>query len=276
MPIVTFWNGTGEQCGTTSSCVAFATQLAIEHNMKILLITTSFNDSLIKECFWKQTKSSIFFTKVNHGIENAGIEGLNRLIRSNRITPDSITDYTNVVLTGRLEILLGIEGNIEQFDLVKDKYPQIIDQAGRYYDMVIVDLDNKIGEIAVTEILKKTDIVVALVSQREKNIIKVKNLIEQSDFLKEEKTLITIGNYKSESKYNVKNISRNILKKKSIINTVPYNNLFFDASQEGKIIDLFLRLMSLNEKDKNYFFVSELKRLYENINIKLRMSKMMR
>ena len=276
MPIVTFWNGTGEQCGTSSSCVAFATQLAIEHNIKILVITTSFNDSLIKDCFWKQTKSSIFFTKASSGIENAGIEGLNRLIRSNRITPDAITDYTNVVLTGRLEILLGIEGNIEQFDLVKDKYPQIIDQAGRYYDMVIVDLDNKIGEIAVTEILKKSDIVVALVSQRSNNIIKVKNLIEQSDFLKEEKTLITIGNYKSESKYNVKNISRNILKKKSIINTIPYNNLFFDASQEGKIIDLFLRLMSLNEKNKNYFFVSELKRLYENINIKLRMSKMMR
>ena len=75
MPIVTFWNGTKEHCGTTSSSVAFATQLAMEHNMKILLITTSFNDTLIKDCFWKETKSSLFFKKTSQGVETAGIEG---------------------------------------------------------------------------------------------------------------------------------------------------------------------------------------------------------
>ena len=276
MPIVTFCNGTGEQCGTTSSSVAFATQVAMEHNMKILVLTTSFNDSLIKDCFWKQTKRSIFFKSANQGIENAGIEGLNRLIRSNRITPDSITDYTKVVLTGRLEILLGIEGNTEQFELVKDRYPIIIDQAGRYYDMVVVDLDRGIGEQTTTEILKKSDIVVAMVSQRSKSIIKTKELISQSDFLKDENTLITIGNYMKKTKYNAKNITRNLLKRKNIINTIPYNNLFFEASQEGKIIDLFLRFMSLNEKDENYFFISEIKRLHENINTKLKMVKMMK
>ena len=276
MPIVTFWNGTKEHCGTTSSSVAFATHLAIEHNIKILLITTSFNDSLIYDCFWKQTKSSIFFTKVSQGVDTAGIEGLNRLIRSNRLTPNAITDYTKVVLTGRLEIILGVEGNTEQFELVKTSYAQIIEQASKYYDMVIVDLDNEIGVNPVTEVLKKSDIVVAMISQRSDNIIKTKEIIEKNSFLKQERTLITIGNYMSNSKYNAKNISRNLLKKKEIINTIPYNNLFFEASQEGKIIDLFLKLMSVNVKDENYVFISELKRLYENINAKLRMSKMMR
>ena len=276
MPIVTFWNGTKEHCGTTSSSVAFATQLAMEHNMKILLITTSFNDTLIKDCFWKETKNSIFFKKVNHGVETAGIEGLNRLIRSNRITPNLITDYTRVVLTGRLEIILGVEGNTEQFNLIKESYPMIIDQASKYYDMVVVDLDNEIGENTVQKILKKSDIVIAMISQRFSNIIKTKELIEKSEYLKEEKTLITIGNYRSESKYNAKNISRNLLKIKNVINTIPYNNLFFEASQEGKIIDLFLKLLNVKEHDENYFFVSELKRIYEDINTKLRTSKMMR
>jgi len=276
MPIVTFWNGTKEHCGTTSSSVAFTTQLAMEHNMKILLITTSFNDTLIKDCFWKETKNSIFFKKVNHGVETAGIEGLNRLIRSNRITPNLITDYTRVVLTGRFEIILGVEGNTEQFNLIKESYPMIIDQASKYYDMVVVDLDNEIGENTVQEILKKSDIVIAMISQRFSNIIKTKELIEKSEYLKEEKTLITIGNYRSESKYNAKNISRNLLKIKNVINTIPYNNLFFEASQEGKIIDLFLKLLNVKEHDENYFFVSELKRIYEDINTKLRTSKMMR
>ena len=276
MPIITFWNGTKEHCGTTSSSVAFATQLAIEHNIKILLITTSFNDSLVYDCFWKKTQNSLFFTKVSHGVETAGIEGLNRLIRSNRITPNVITDYTRVVLTGRLEILLGVEGNTEQFNLVKESYAHIIDQAAKYYDMVVVDLDNEIGERSAEEVLKKSDMVVTMISQRSSNIIRTKELIEQRDYLGEQKTLITIGNYRNESKYNAKNISRNLLKKKNIINTIPYNNLFFEASQEGKVIDLFLKLMSLNENNENYVFIAELKRLYENINMKLRMSKMMR
>lgn len=276
MPVVTFWNGTKEHCGTTSSSVAFATQLAMEHNMKILLITTSFNDTLIKDCFWKETKSSLFFKKTSQGVETAGIEGLNRLIRSNRINPNAITDYTRVVLTGRLEIILGVEGNTEQFELVKDSYPHIIDQASKYYDMVVVDLDNEIGKKPVEDVLKKSDIVVTMISQRFSNIIKIKEIIEKSDFLRQEKVLITIGNYRSESKYNAKNISRNILKIKNIINTIPYNNLFFEASQEGRIIDLFLKILNVKEQDENYVFVSEIRRLYENINTKLRMSKMMR
>ena len=276
MPIISFWNGTNEQCGTTSASVAFATQLAIEHNIKILLISTSFNDSLINDCFWKKEKKSIFFAKARHGVETAGIEGLNRLIRSNRMTPNSITDYTKVVLTNRLEIISGIEGNSEQLDLVKEQYVQIVEQAGRYYDMVIVDLDNVIGEYSVIEVLKKSDIVIAMVSQRSNKIIQIRDLINNKDYLKEEKTLITIGNYMKASKYNSKNITRNILKKKNIINTIPYNNLFFEASQEGKIIDLFLKIMNLDERKEDYFLVAEIKRLYENINTKLRMSKMMR
>ena len=37
MSVVTFWNGTDEQCGTTSSAMAFATQVSMEHNIKVLL-----------------------------------------------------------------------------------------------------------------------------------------------------------------------------------------------------------------------------------------------
>ena len=42
--------------GTTSSCIAFATEIAIQHNMKVLLVSTAFNDSLINESFWQDKK----------------------------------------------------------------------------------------------------------------------------------------------------------------------------------------------------------------------------
>ena len=52
MPIVTFWNDERDQTGKTLTAVAVATRMAIERNYKILLISTSFQDPTIKNCFW--------------------------------------------------------------------------------------------------------------------------------------------------------------------------------------------------------------------------------
>ena len=79
-----------------------------------------------------------------------------------------------------------------------------------------------------------------------------------------------------DTKYNAKNITRSILKSKDLINTIPYNNLFFEATQEGTVIDLFLNLMRIKDKDSNYNFVEEIKRLHETIKGKIEIQQMMR
>lgn len=273
MAIVTFWNGTNEQCGTTSSSIALATQVAIEHNIKVLLISTSFNDRIIKDSFWKEKKKSAFglITNGNSALDNNGIEGLDRVIRSNKVSPEIIKDYTQVVLTGRFEVLTGIEGNQGQYDLLKERYSQIINLAGKYYDYVVVDLDNQVGQQTVVDILKGSDIVVSTVSQRAKKIEELQDLIKKNELLKNDKTVITLTKYMEDTKYNIKNISRSLLKSKELVNTIPYNNLFFESSQEASVIDLFLNLTKIREKDTNYFFLQEIKRLYETIQLKLSM-----
>lgn len=273
MAIVTFWNTTDEQCGTTSSSIALATQVAIEHNIKVLLISTGFNDRIIKDSFWvekKKSKISLFPNSAS-GFDNSGVEGLDRIIRSNRISPEIIKDYTQIVLTDRLEVLSGIEGNPGQYDLIKERYSQIISLASKYYDLVIVDLDNKIGEQAEIDILKESDVVISMISQRAKQIEKVAEMLKENKILIKDKTIIAIGKYMEQTKYNAKNISRSILKVKDIVNTIPYNTLFFECSQEGKVIDLFFNCRNIKEKDENYFFYQEIKRLYHTIQIKLGM-----
>ena len=47
MSIVTFWNNEKEQTGKTASIVAIATYMAIQHNYKVLLISTSLNDKTV-------------------------------------------------------------------------------------------------------------------------------------------------------------------------------------------------------------------------------------
>ena len=89
MSIVTFWNDDREQTGKTLTSVAVATRMAIERNNRILLISTSFQDPTMKNCFWGnevQRNLKLFGGKVtNIAVEN-GIEGLIKLITANKLS----------------------------------------------------------------------------------------------------------------------------------------------------------------------------------------------
>ena len=86
--------------------------------------------------------------------------------------------------------------------------------------------------------------------------------------LNSKKTLLLIGRYDKYSKYTIKNISR-YMNEKNKVSTIPYNTLFFEACEEAKLPDLFLRLRKVDEEDRNAFFISEVKRTSDNIIYRL-------
>lgn len=273
MSIITFWNGTKEQCGNTASALALATYMAIERNIKILFVSTSLKDYSVEDSFWIKKKNG-FLSMLggNPGIiSQAGIEGLDRIIRSNKLTPEIITDYSRIVLKNRLELLLGVNSSESQYEEIRGKYPSIIELADKYYDLVVIDLDPKLGPTIQENILKKSDIIIGMIPQKLKEIEKVVDKIQKNPYIKE-KIMLTIGKYDDKTKYNAKNISRNVLKQKNIINTVPYNSLYFEAMQEGRVIDLFLSFLRLTDMDRNYEFISEIQRLAEDVKEKIRMA----
>ena len=104
MSIVTFHRKNIEQTGKTMSA-AIATFMSIEHNYRILIVSTTNKEDNLKNCFWEEKKKkrnlAIFGPNANLEVQN-GVEGLTRIIRSNKITPDIITNYTKVVFKDRL------------------------------------------------------------------------------------------------------------------------------------------------------------------------------
>ena len=157
MSIVTFWNDERDQTGKTLTAVAVATRMAIERNYKILLISTSFQDPTIKNCFWgdeTQKTLKLFGIKSNNIAVENGIEGLIKLIAANKLTPNVITDYTKVIFKERLEIINGFLGakevtretNLKEYEKIQKYYIDLIKVANQYYDMVLVDLDKLIPE----------------------------------------------------------------------------------------------------------------------------------
>ena len=276
MSIVTFWSNGKEQTGKTLSIAAIATYMAIEHNYKILIIATGDDDKILNNCFWEEKKKKrnlgLFGPNTNIAMEE-GIVGLSKVMKSNRLTAEDIPNYTKTVFKERLEILQGVSGGLMDYDNLRQLYPDIINLANRYYDLVFVDLDNELGEDLANKILGNSNLIVANISQRLTSINRFMELKKEKPILNTNKTVLLIGRFDRHSKYTVKNIAR-YMKEKNRAITIPYNTLFFEAAEEGKVPDLFLKIRSVDEDDRNGFFLAELKRASENIIYRLQNSAM--
>lgn len=272
MSIVTFWNNGNEQAGKTLSIAAIATYLAIEHNYRILVISTGYNDRSLENCFWQPQKtkkiSGLFGPNTKIDLEE-GIAGLTKIMRSNKLSPDVVKNYTKTVFKDRLEILQAYKDGKSQYPEIRNFYPEIINLANKYYDLVIVDLDKQVEDDISEAILRNSNLVVINLSQRISSINYFMESRNRNQVLQSKKTMLLIGRYDKYSKYNIKNISR-YLGEKNKVSTIPYNTLFFEACEEAAVPDLFLRLRKrIDADDRNSFFIEEVKRATENIMFRL-------
>lgn len=271
MSIVTFWSSGKEQTGKTLSVAAIATYMAIEHNYKILVVSTGFADETFANCFWKEVviKKSRGLFGPNTRLEmDDGISGLDRIMKSNKIAPENITNYTKTIFKDRLEVLQSFKGERAEYEELKKHYPEIISLANNYYDLILVDLDKEVEEDISEIILSNSNLIVTNISQRLTSIDKFLKLREEKPILKSKKSVVMISRYDRYSKYTIKNISR-YMGEKNKVTTIPYNTLFFEACEEAKVPDLFLRFRGISEDDRNGFFFAEIKRTSENIIYRL-------
>lgn len=275
MSIITFVNSIEEETGKTMSLAAIATHMAIECNNKILIISTTNKEGKLKSCYFedkevKKFRLGLFGNNKSLIDGGNGIEGLVRVARSNKLTPEIITNYTRVIFKDRLEVLLGLEGKQENDEkVIDDEYIDLINVANIYYDKVFVDLDNNLNEQTRQQIIDESDLVIVNTSQNYTSLKKLKEKKEKSELLKTPKTLVLVGKYDKYSKYNSKNITR-FLEEKNEVLTIPYNTLYFEATNEAGVPDFFLNFRkTIDSEDRNAIFIKEVKRASENIIYRL-------
>ena len=194
--------------------------------------------------------------------------GLAKVVKSNKLSPENITNYTKIIFKDRLEVLQGFRGETSDYDELEKTYPDIINLANSYYDLVFIDLDNEMNPSIREMILANSDLIVANISQRLTSIDRFMETRENTPILNSKKTLLLIGKYDKFSKYSIKNITR-YMGEKNKVSTIPYNTLFFEACEEAKLPDLIFNLRKIDEEDINGFFLSEVKRTSENIMYRL-------
>ena len=270
MSIISFWTEDTKETGQTSVAIAVATQMAIQHNKKILLISTYANNKEFDAAFWKpqvDRKNLLSFLNLNKkvvGLES-GVEGLMKIEGTNKLTPNLITDYTGIIFKDRLEILSGYNG--VPTTAINDFYVSLIKKATMAYDIVIVDLPKGINQLA-QDILTISDVVVYGITQKRHSIDEYMSSRKDGYTAKMNNLLVYIGRYDKFSKYTQKNISRTT-RNRDILYPVVYNTLFSDACDEGVVVDYFLRMQTVTDKNRNTAFVDEIKDLIKGILFKI-------
>lgn len=272
MAIITFKSNELKETGQTLSLVATATQMAIEHSYKILIVSTNFKDQTLENCFWEldRLNKPIINTPGHASVGvDSGIEGLIKILASNKTSTEIVKNYSKTVLRDRLDILLSPNtDDYKEYTQICSDYPEILRMANRYYDLVFVDLSSRMQENQAQDIINISDIIIMNITQRLKNINDFIELKETEEFYKKKNIMLLLGRYDSHSKYNIKNVTRYMKEKKQIL-AIPYNTLFFEACSEGKVIDFFLKLKNIDENDRNHYFISEANRVDDSIIYKL-------
>lgn len=277
MAIVSFWTEDDKETGQTSTAIAVATQMAIQHNKKVLLISTYENNKEIDAAYIKpqaQKSNLLSFLNLNKktvGIET-GVTGLMKIEGSNKLSPELIKDYTGIIFKDRLEVLSGYDG--AETPTIDAFYISLIKKANMVYDIVLIDLKKGINELA-QDILTISDVIVYGMTQKRHSIEVYAKSRKEGYTAKNYNIVGYIGRYDKFSKYTQKNILRTIKTKDSLFPIV-YNTLFSDACDEGLVVDYFLKMQTMSEKDRNANFLNNIKELIKGILYKIDEMQMMR
>ena len=264
MPIVSFWSTVeSTQTATTSTIVATACAMAPKNDYKLLLTQTHYQNMDLETSFFNMDKMG---QKGNLDIADTGVDAIDRLLRSNKLTPENIANYAKPILKGKLEVLYGsFKNDKDSYDRVLETMPMMIENSSKFYDIVFVDLSRGYNNAEITQILKQSDLIVLTMSQKMQVLKKVFNDLDTLKILQEKPIIPVIGKYDRFSKYTNKNIARNFGYKKPIY-TIPYNTQFFDACNEGKALNFFIENINADvATDRNGYFINETTKLSKAI-----------
>ena len=271
MAIISFWSNGKSETGKTTALAGIATQLSFENNLKILIINTKHNDISIEDCFWNTvgTQGKLNFKEAGKTDIDAGIKGLSKAILSNRISPETVTNYAKTIFKNRLELLTDTEVSEKEYDERRPLFKEMIKMANKYYDLVFVDLEGDANDKVILEILEISTIIVTTVSQSLRGLNDYVELKKENKILTESNTMLLVGRYDKKSKYNLKNVARYTGEKKTY--GIPYSTLYFESCTEGKIPDYFLKFRKAKPTENNGLIIESAREFSKDLIENLRM-----
>jgi hypothetical protein len=254
---VAFWGSAHGQVGTTANVIATSALIGLEVSLRTLVAHTHWSRSTLETAF---LKNEIYEDSLVN-FSDTGIDALERLARSGRLSPDIIRDYTKPVLRERLDLLVGTSKPDEAlFWNLNEVIQSIFATANQFYNLTLLDVNSGSQNALTNTVLASSDLIIVNLNQNLSLLERFFSKEDWPDELNDKKFLLVLGQYDPDSKYTAANIARRF-RYKDPIYTVPYCSGFRDACNDRNVVDFFLRNRQAGKGQENHFFFQEIRKL---------------
>ena len=254
MAKVVFWSPEEGYSGCTHVALAVSSLMGISHKTSCLIIDANCNGKKIESSY---TLYDDLMNTNGFSDSNMGMNAIMRLIKSNKLSPEVIQNYSKPVLKGRLDVMYSASANTDtEAREILSYMPLVVNNANENYDVTFIDLPKGATDDSVIKILSEANIVVCVIPQEVTKLNEAFKKINDIDALKNKTKLLVLGNYESCSKYNVFNIKLKY-KIQDPIYVLPHNYLFADACNDGSVLDFLYKNINSPAKDYNGEFIQK-------------------
>lgn len=261
MPIVSFWGPVHGQVGTTANTIMAASFISIEQNIKTMVTQTHWSHSTLESLF----TNIHFHQENNEHFTDSGLDALERLARSNRLTPQSIRDYTVPLLKDRLDLLAGTKKrDIHLYTKINGVINHIFQHANAYYDLITVDVHSGRQNPLTNTLLYHSDLIVVCLNQ---NIQLLSNFFSREYWhpaLDQKPYIIVLGKYDPQLRLSIKNVIRRFRCAKPMY-VIPYDSKFRDACNENRVLEYFIRARYADKKQQDYAFIRSVREFTQGV-----------
>ncbi len=250
---IVFWSNYSGQAGATSNLSLISTFISLKYTYKNLIIRTQYNRNFLENMFLsKDYLSTLTLT-------DTGLDALHHKMINQSIDSEVLTNYTNILVRKRLDLLVGTYGASKKIyeKNFLNTYEDLYGLAKDGYDLVFSDLSAGENEIA-NKVMDMADLVVVNLNQNKNVLDDFFNSAYYKEHKKTKKFLFIVGFYDKRLKMNINNISRIYGISKQHICTIPYNRNFIDYANDGKTIEFVFNNVNAKATDNTFDMLSSI------------------
>ncbi|MGO4790246.1 hypothetical protein AB4124_22795 [Paenibacillus sp. 2KB_20] len=233
MSLIAVWSPLKSGSGSTMLASSLPIVLALEYQVKVLLAHGGHAGERVEQAFTYKQEALDYMT----AFQDTGMDALERLRASGRLSPENVRNYTLPLLSDRLDLLCGPKpmsadaihatGNAEdrkQAELMT----RVMESSKRSYDITVADAGNGVPGAADRAILQAADLIVVGLNQ---NLHILESAIEQERLppeVSDKACFYIVGKYDRDSHCTLQNIKRRFGIKTTVLG-VPYCSGMTDA-----------------------------------------------
>lgn len=253
---IAFWSN-ARQSGITSNLAAISVASVIRFPYKILTLENHLSPRNLGSSYLGKSKADMISEVGTNYYEGGGCEGLIRKIFRGYYDRNILSHYMREIIHKHLyyipqgQVIPGKLFDYEFNSCIHSVF-QLIDA---FAEVCMIDTASN-NMLSSKTVLEEADLIVV-------NLYQNPNILE--DFFSNystllSKTIILISKYSRQHIYSMKKIAKVYHFPLERIFPLPYNELFYEVTHQGRVIEFITSNYNCSKEDSNYFFMQSLKR----------------